>query len=79
MFYVNAVIIATIAIEGVIVVFTKCYIGSLKDNNNEYDYHHVDEQGNRMTVNQKNMTDKQRIEEKYTQKREEMRQKYGKN
>jgi hypothetical protein len=55
----------------------KCYIGSLREKNSEYDYKFVDTEGNKLTVDQKQMADRKNIEEKYSKKREEMYEKYG--
>ncbi len=43
MFYVNAVVVGTIAVELFLVLFVKCYIGSLRERNSEYDYKFVDD------------------------------------
>ena len=50
LFIINWVIIGTLAVELVLILFVKCYIGSLRSNNNEYDYKVVDEEGHKMSL-----------------------------
>jgi hypothetical protein len=35
-------------------LFVKCYIGSLKDQNHHYDYKFVDSSGEKLTLDQRN-------------------------
>jgi hypothetical protein len=74
---VNYFIIGTLVVEALLALFVKCYIGSLKNSNSAYDYKIVDDEGNKMSLQQKQTNDNQKIQEKYTKKREEMHQKYG--
>ena len=60
-----------------LILMVKCYIGSLRERNAEYDYKFVDDEGNKLTVGQKQLSDRKNIEEKYSKKREEMYEKYG--
>jgi len=68
--YVNFVVVGTLLIEFLMVVCVKCYIGSLRERNAEYDYKFVDDEGNKLTVQQKQMNDTDAIKDKYAQKRE---------
>lgn len=77
LFYVDAVVVGTLVVQLVLILFVKCYIGSLREKNREYDYKFVDDEGNKLTVEQKQLKDKDAIHEKYSKKREEMREKYG--
>lgn len=77
LFYVNGVVLGTLAVELLMILSVKCYIGSLRERNNEYDYKFVDDEGNKLTVTQKNQNDQTAIKEKYAKKREEMKEKYG--
>lgn len=77
LFYVDAVVVGTLVVQLVLILFVKCYIGSLREKNREYDYKFVDDEGNKLTVEQKQLKDKDVIHEKYSKKREEMREKYG--
>lgn len=79
LFVVNWIIIGTLVVELLLILFVKCYIGSLRSNNSEYDYKVVDEEGNKMSLQEKQAKDKDAIHEKYNQKREEMQNKYGGN
>jgi uncharacterized membrane protein YjgN (DUF898 family) len=54
LFYVDAVVVGTLAVELAMMVCVKCYIGSLRERNNDYDYKFVDDEGNKLTVGQKN-------------------------
>ena len=47
---VNWVIIGTLVVELLLILLVKCYIGSLKNSNSEYDYKVVDEEGNKMSL-----------------------------
>ena len=55
---------------------TYCYIGSLRNRNDEFDYKFVDEDGNKMSLQEKREHDKIGVSEKYSNKREEMMNKY---
>lgn len=77
LFVVNYFVIGTLAVEALLVCFVKCYIGSLRERNNEYDYKIVDDEGNKLTIAEKQMNDTKAIQDKYAKKREEMNQKYG--
>lgn len=48
----------------------KCYIGSLRERNQEYDYRFVDDEGNKLTINQKKEKDSAAIHDKYAKKKE---------
>lgn len=74
---VNYFILGTLAVELLLALTVKCYIGSLKESNSVYDYKAVDEEGNKMSLKEKQLSDNQKIQEKYAKKREEMHQKYG--
>lgn len=74
---VNYFVIGTIAVEFLLAVLVKCYIGSLREKNSAYDYKVVDEEGNKMSLQEKRNNDNAKIQEKYNKKREEMHQKYG--
>jgi hypothetical protein len=74
---VNYFVIGTIAVEFLLAVLVKCYIGSLREKNSAYDYRVVDEEGNKMSLQEKRNNDSAKIQEKYSKKREEMHQKYG--
>lgn len=41
--YVDFVVVGTLAVEFCLILFVKCYIGSLRNNNSEYDYKFVDD------------------------------------
>jgi hypothetical protein len=75
--YVNLVVVATLVVELLMILFVKCYIGSLRERNSDYDYKFTDDEGNKLTVDQKQLNDRQAVKDKYAQKREEMAQKYG--
>ena len=51
------------------IMFVYCYIGSLRNRNNAFDYKFLDEDGNKMTLEQKHAYDKEKVSEKYEQKR----------
>jgi hypothetical protein len=72
-------VIGTIVLEFLLAVMVKCYIGSLREKNSEFDYKIVDDEGNKMSLQEKRDTDNAKIQEKYSKKREEMKQKYGYN
>lgn len=74
---VNYFVIGTIVVEGMLAVLVKCYIGSLRNKNSAYDYKIVDDEGNKMSLQEKRANDNAKIQEKYSKKREEMHQKYG--
>lgn len=59
-------------------LFTYCYIGSLRNRNFEFDYKFLDEDGNKMTIQEKNQFQKDKVAEKYNAKREELYNKYPK-
>ena len=40
--YVDLVVVVTLVVELFLILFVKCYIGSLKNNNSEYDYKFID-------------------------------------
>lgn len=50
-------------------MFTYCYIGSIRNRNFEYDYKFLDDSGNQLTVEEKNALDKEKVNEKYDLKR----------
>ena len=77
--YVDLVVVATLAVQLFLIIFVKCYIGSLKDRNAEYDYKFIDDGGNKISLQEKQRRDEDVIHDKYAQKREDMRQKYGRN
>jgi hypothetical protein len=41
--------------------FVYCYIGSLRNRNFEFDYKFLDEDGNKMTLDQKNQYDREKV------------------
>jgi KaiC/GvpD/RAD55 family RecA-like ATPase len=55
---------------------THCYISSLKNRNLAYDYKVLDEEGRKITINEKNRRDADKVSAKYDVKREEMMNKY---
>lgn len=69
LFYVNGVVIGTLAVELLMILSVKCYIGSLRERNKEYDYRFVDDEGNKLTVDQKNARDQEAIRDKYAKKK----------
>ena len=71
--------IGTLVVELLLILFVKCYIGSLRNRNNDYDYKIVDNEGKKITVEEKQLNDTKKIQEKYSKKREELNQKYGRN
>jgi hypothetical protein len=77
LFIVNYFVVGTIVIEFLLAVLVKCYIGSLRDKNAAYDYKVVDDEGNKLSLQEKRNNDNAKIQEKYSKKREEMHQKYG--
>ena len=58
------------------IMFTYCYIGSLRNRNNAFDYKFLDDDGNKMTLDEKHALDKEKVSEKYEQKRRELAGKY---
>lgn len=50
--------VGSIAIMFFEIAFTYCYIGSLRNRNFEFDYKFLDEDGNKMTVDEKKNYDK---------------------
>jgi hypothetical protein len=76
---VNYYVIGTIVVEFLLAVMVKCYIGSLREKNSEFDYKIVDDEGNKMSLQEKRENDNAKIQDKYAKKREEMHQKYGYN
>ena len=50
LFYVDAVVVGTLVVELLMIFFVKCYIGSLRERNSEFDYKFVDDEGNKLTV-----------------------------
>lgn len=62
LFYVDGVVVGTLAVELLMILCVKCYIGSLRERNNDYDYKFVDDEGNKLTVTQKNQQDKEAIQ-----------------
>lgn len=42
-------------------LFVKCYIGSLRDQNSYYDYKFVDSSGEKLTLDQRNKQIKQQV------------------
>lgn len=67
---VNYFVIGTIVVEFLLILLTKCYIGSLKEKNSAYDYKPVDSEGNKISLQEKQQKDEQKIHEKYSKKRE---------
>lgn len=59
------------------ILLVKCYIGSLKDSNNVYDYKYVDSTGEKLTVGERNKQIKDQVGEKWSKKREELANKYA--
>jgi hypothetical protein len=56
---------------------TQCYVSSLKSRNFAYDYKIIDENGRKITVDEKIRRDTEKLEAKYSKKREEMYDKYA--
>jgi hypothetical protein len=54
---VNYFVIGTIVVEFLLIVFTKCYIGSLREKNSVYDYKPVDSEGNKISLQEKQKKD----------------------
>ena len=77
--YVDLVVVGTLVVELLLIIFVKCYIGSLRQRNAEYDYKFIDDDGNKISLQEKQNNDRTAIQDKYAQKREQMRQKYGRN
>jgi uncharacterized membrane protein YjgN (DUF898 family) len=69
LFAVNYFVIGTLVIELLLIMFVYCYIGSLRNTNQEYDYRIVDSEGKKFTVEEKQQNDKNKIQEKYAKKR----------
>ena len=46
-----------------------CYIGSIRNRNFEFDYKFLDEDGKKMTSQEKKTYDREKVAEKYNQKR----------
>ena len=65
LFYVNAVVLGTLVVQLLMIVCVKCYIGSLRERNAEYDYKPVDSDGNKVSLQEKQNSDKQAIHDKY--------------
>lgn len=59
------------------IALTHCYITSVKNRNFAYDYKILDEDGRKLTVDEKVQRDSEKVKAKYDQKREEMYQKYS--
>jgi hypothetical protein len=66
---VNYFVIGTIVVEFLLAVFVKCYIGSLRNTNAAYDYKIVDDEGNKLSLQEKRQNDNAKIQEKYSKKR----------
>jgi hypothetical protein len=59
------------------IAMTQCYVSSLKNRNFAYDYKVLDEDGRKITVNEKIRQDSEKVQAKYDKKREEMYDKYA--
>jgi hypothetical protein len=70
-------VLGSLCIMIVMVGLTQCYISSLKNRNFAYDYKVLDEDGRKITVDEKIRRDTQKVEGKYEKKREEMYDKYA--
>jgi hypothetical protein len=55
----------------------KCYIGSLRDKNNYYDYKFIDSTGDKLTLDERNKQIKEQTGEKWSKKKEELNNKYA--
>ena len=58
------------------IMFTYCYIGSLRNRNFDYDYKFLNEDGEKLTLEQKQAQDRVKVSEKTDQKRRELAEKY---
>ena len=58
------------------IMFTYCYIGSLRNRNFDYDYKFLNEDGEKLTLEQKQAQDREKVSEKTDQKRRELAEKY---
>ena len=61
--------VGTLALMLFEMLFVYCYIGSLRNRNFEFDYKFLDEDGRKMTIEQKQTYDREKVAEKYDQKR----------
>ena len=43
------------------ILFVKCYIGSLREKNNEFDYKYIDSEGQKLTLDQRNQQIKEQV------------------
>lgn len=62
-------VIGTLVVELFLIAFVKCYIGSLRSANSEYDYKVVDDEGNKLSLQEKQNKDAEIIRDKYSKKR----------
>ena len=69
MTYVDLVVVVTLGVELFLIIFTKCYIGSLRNNNAEYDYKYINDDGQKISLQEKQQNDRTAIHDKYAQKR----------
>lgn len=77
--YLNVVTFYCLGTLGIMlldILFTYCYIGSLRNQNNVFDYKFLQEDGSKMTLEQKQAYDREKVSEKYDQKRKELAEKY---
>lgn len=61
--------VVTLGVELFLIIFTKCYIGSLRNNNAEYDYKYINDDGQKISLQEKQQNDRTAIHDKYAQKR----------
>jgi uncharacterized membrane protein YjgN (DUF898 family) len=47
---VNYFVIGTLVVEIMLILLVKCYIGSIRNRNHDYDYKFVDNQGRKFTI-----------------------------
>jgi hypothetical protein len=60
----NVVVIfcgACLAVMALEILFVKCYIGSLREKNNEFDYKYIDSEGQKLTLDQRNQQIKEQV------------------
>ena len=68
--------VGTLLVMMLEMMFTYCYIGSLRNRNNAFDYKFLDSDGNKLTLDEKHAQNKAIISDKYDQKRRELAEKY---
>lgn len=69
-------VLGSLVVMFVMMGLTQCYISSLKNRNFAYDYKVLDEEGRKISIQEKNRRDGDKVSAKYDAKREEMMNKY---